>query len=163
MLQAFDTGIDRLADCRRRVGVHRYICAPIAGRLNGCTDLGFGVLDGLKRIVLRTDAPATHQLYLTCALSELLPRPEANLVRTVGDCSNTFKFGMAERTAKGARQLEGEAEVTVSGGLGDEGPRGVDAGANHDAFIDGALKAEHRAAHIADGGETAHKRRFCLT
>ena len=50
----------------------------------------------------------------------------------------------------------------MSRGLRDERARGIDARTDHDAFVNGALEAEHGTTQVAHGRETPHQRRLGL-
>ena len=51
----------------------------------------------------------------------------------------------------------------MSRGLRDESARGIDARTDHDAFVNGALEAEHGTTQVAHSRETPHQRRLGLS
>src|SRR6516225_11083021 len=70
---------------------------------------------------------------------------------------------MTERSAKLAWHLEGKSEISMSGGLRNEGTGRVDARTNDDPFVDGALEAKHWAAEVPHRCKTPHQRRLSLS
>ena len=163
MLDDLHAGPDGLPDGARRVGMDGDVGAPVLGGLDRGPDLGFGVLGRFDRIVRRADAAAPHHLDLARPQSQLLARAQPDLVRAVGNGSETLELGVAERAARCPRQLEREAKVAMARGLRDDGAGRIDARTDADAFVDGALQPGHGTAEVAHRREAPHQGRLGLS
>src|SRR6202040_1685384 len=117
VLNALDTGGDRLSDRTRHIRVYGDIGAPIVGGLNRGTNLRFGVLGRFNRIIGRSDAAACHQLDLARTVPQLLSRSQADFIGAVSDGSDAFEFGVAQRSAQRPRNLKEKPKVSMAGGL----------------------------------------------
>ncbi len=163
VLDTLNSGGDCLPDCTRRVGVHRDIRAPILGGLNSGTNLRFGVLRRLDRIVGRGNAAAGHELDLAGALPQLLPGSQSDFVGAVGNGRDTLDLGVAQRASERAGNFKGEPEISMPGGLRDKSARRIDARTNGDTFVDGAFKSKDGTPKVANGREPPHQRRLGLS
>ena len=95
VLNALDTGGDRLSDRTRRIRVYSDISAPIVSRLIRSANLRLGVLGRFNRIIGRSDAAACHQLDLARTVPQLLSRSQADFIGAVSDGSDAFELGVA--------------------------------------------------------------------
>src|SRR5215475_12702119 len=149
VFDALDAGRDSLSDRPRNVCVHGHISPPIVGGLNRGANLRFSVLGRFDRIVWRGDTTTRHHLDLASALSQLLSRSQAHLIGAVSNRCDAHDLGVAQRAAQHARNLKGESKISMPRGLRDESARGINARANHDTFVDGALEPEHGTPKVA--------------
>src|ERR1700736_2793738 len=163
VLNALDTGGDRLSDRTRHIRVYGDIGAPIVGGLNRGTNLRFGVLGRFNRIIGRSDAAPCHQLDLTRTVPQLLSRSQADFIGAVSNRCDAHDLGVAQRAAQHARNLKGESKIAMPRGLRDESARGINARTNHDTFVDGALEPEHGTTKVAHSGKTSHQCRLSLS
>ena len=154
MVDAAHPGADGLLDRPRRVGVHQDVGAPVLRRLHTRAQFGLGVLGGVDRVVRRRHPAPGHDLDLAGPAHQLLAHTAQHLGHPVGYHRGTDDLRVGEVPADATRQLGNHPEVTVAGGLGNEGTRGINARARGDSLVNRTLEAEHRAADVADGGES---------
>ena len=89
-------------------------------------------------------------------MHELLAGAHAHLVGAVRDHGAADLLHAVEHAADRPRQIGELAEIPMPARDSDHGAGRIDARAFDDAFVDGALETEHRAAHVANRGEAAH-------
>ncbi|MDT4855375.1 hypothetical protein FQZ97_897270 [compost metagenome] len=157
MLDAFHPGGDGLLDGSRGVGVHRDVGAPVFGRFHRGTKFRFGEGGDIQRAVGRGDAAAGGELDLRGALHQLFTDADTHFIGRVGDGDVAGLLQVRGGTADGAGQVDRLAKIAVAAGDGNHRARWKDAWAGHHVLIDGPLEGEHRATHVAHGGETAHQ------
>src|SRR4029450_8439554 len=163
VLDALDAGGDPLPDRTRSIRVHGHIGAPIFGGLNRGANLRFSILGRFNRIERRADATTCHQLDLTRPRPQLFSGPPADLIWAVSNGCDAFDLGVAQRAAKGPRNLEGEPKISMPRGLRNHRSTRIDARTNHDTFVNRALEPEHRPTQITHCGETPHQGRLSLS
>ena len=152
-----------MSDRTRHIRVYGYVGAPIVGSLNRGANLRFSILGRFNRIERRADATTCHQLDLTRARSQLFSGPQADLIGAVSNGCDAFDLGVAQRAAKGPRNLEGEPKISMSRGLRNHGSTRIDARPRRHPFVNRALQPEHRPTQITHCGETPHQRRLSLS
>ncbi len=158
VFDARDASGDRSLDRLWRVGMHGDVRAPVRRSLDGSAQLFVGERHGVERAVWRRHAAAGAELDLRGAEHQLLAHPQADFIGAVGDRESADQFPTGQRRAWRARHFERQPEVAVSGRDRDHRAGWPDARTDDHAFIDGALEAPRRSAHVAHGGEPAHQR-----
>lgn len=158
VLDAPDARAQGAADPLGGVDMGAHIGAPVGGRLDGGTQLAFGELRHVERVLGGRDAAACHHLDLAGTPHELLAGPPEHGVGTVRDGGDAHLLRMARRVPGSVRELVGEPEIAVPRGLGDHRPGGEDARACHDPLVDRPLEGEGRSTDVAHGGEAALQR-----
>ena len=162
VFDALRSRCDRPLDRLGRIGVHGDIGVPVGGGLDPRPQLRFAECRHVKRSARRRHASSADELDLGSALQELFAHAQAHLVRAVGDHRAAGFLHRAQRAAGTPWNVLQRTQVAMAPGGGDHGAARINAGTQHNAFVNRLLERERRTAEIAYGGEAAHQRALGL-